>query len=63
MDIRTLLAIGTALGDIDSSISWEHDVMYIGGPEPDELSERQLDELEEFGCHWDPRMSCWAKNL
>ncbi len=59
MDIRTLLAIGTALGDIDSSISPQHDELLIGGPDPDDLTEQQLSELDHLGCRWDPIETCW----
>jgi hypothetical protein len=42
------------------STSAEHDQIYCGGPDRDQLPQEILVELEELGFFWDEELESWS---
>ncbi len=59
MTIGRLVRIAELFGDFDISVRPDHDILWIGGPDPDDLDEDTLEELEEQEITWDPIQQGW----
>jgi len=59
MTISILLRIGELFDDFDVYVRPDGDTLLIGGPDPDDLDEDVLEELESMEVTWDPIQTCW----
>ncbi len=45
----------------EGAVIAEHDVLYVYGPVPDDMSPADAAELQSFGWVFDPSMPAWRK--
>ena len=55
------LALLREMAGVDFDVAGEHDTLYAGGPDPEELSKEETEALAELGWHWDTDYECWRK--
>lgn len=44
----------------DGDCAAEHDVFYVGGGKPEDISEEDRAELEKLGWFWDDSLDSWS---